>query len=492
MTNWRKAIGLVLLITATIGFSYRAHDRAGGWMPVPWVDESSFAWPSIAFSESGTLVAPQANPERAAFWMPPGYYLLSATVYHFAGFSPLTMRGIAWAFSILYFLILTHWLYHARWPLECTILAAGFMLNAFFVVMGNVGRMEPIVLSLCLAAYWLIHQEKPWQGFALMGLLMLVHPYAGMFGAFGLLAVLVTVPSSLKQFGRLDALSLVVAAIPWLLYLAYVTHNLPGFSSDMAAQAEGHHEMLAIDRGVDASISTLALSCRALFMNKFTPVLGACVVLAGLVWHFDRPSLLLLMFGMACLLIRMLGAEQWYVVLAVNAILIWLLVAIRFVRNVLLPRLAAPLRLPARLALIGIVIAGSVYGGLIPNPLHYPDNLRWWECSMTAEPYMTKEDSSAVLLALSKIPGLTPASRVEFKPRGESLWFYPASKDQFMTHAPLFTKLKPDFQVVHLHPKLMPLFPDLNINTNNAILLHSRGKHQWYLKQPSPGKVSGR
>lgn len=484
MTNWRKMIGLVFLIAAIVVLSFRAHERAGGWMPVPWVDESSFAWPSIAFSETGSFVAPQANPERAAFWMPPGYYVLTGAIYHFTGFSPAIMRGIAWAFSMLYFLILMHWLYHAKWPVECMVLAAGFMLNGFFVVMGNVGRMDPTVLSLCLGAYWLIHQQRPWQGLALMGALMLVHPYAGMFGAFGLLSFLLSNPVSLRRFGRIDAASLIVAAVPWVLYLVYVTHNLPDFTHDMAKQSEGHHEMLAIDRGVAPTISALALTGRALLMSKFTPVLGACVVLGLLVWRFDRQALPLLAFGTACLVIRMLGAEQWYVVLAVNGILLWLLVAVRFCTTIVLPRLFARLRTPVRVAQIGVLVVGCIIGGLIPKPQHYPEDLRWWECAMSpTDPYMTKTDEAAVLAALSKVEGVGRTSRVEFKPRGESLWFYPASKGQLTTHAPLFTNVKADWQVVHIHPKLMPIFPDLNIKTNSAILLHSRGEHAWYLKR---------
>lgn len=484
MKAWRMLV-VAAVVFLTVVLSWRVHVRADGWMPVPWIDESTFAWPAIAFAETGSLVAPQANPDRAPFWMPPGYYLISGSIYRIVGYSPDVMRNTAWCFCLLFFLILTHWLYHEKWPLACIAIAACFMLNGFFVVMGNIGRMEPIVLSACLGAYWIIHKGRPWLGFSLIAAMGLVHPYSAMFCVFALLVTLTVNWRCLKRFTRWDGLAVAAAVVLWGMYVAYIGCHWQSFVSDMADQAAGHHEMLALDCGGDKESPGWLLSIKALLTGKYTPILIGGALLGIALWRFDPAALPLLAFGLACLVIRVLGAEQWYVVLAVNGILLILLVLFRLAVNLILPRLPAISRIPLQVAVLAVIAVVLSRVGLVPRPADYPGNLRWWMCSMQpkGDPYITADDKALILASLAKEEGISSGTRVEVLPRGEGLWFYPESKDQFLIHAPLFTKIQAEWQLIHRHPALLPIFPELDLGPDEAARIHTRGAHEWYLRR---------
>ena len=63
------------------------HAGASLTFPIPWPDEASAMWPAIAIERTGSLFAPQLNPERDVLWMPPGYMVVSGLIFKVFGFS---------------------------------------------------------------------------------------------------------------------------------------------------------------------------------------------------------------------------------------------------------------------------------------------------------------------------------------------------------------------------------------------------------------------
>jgi hypothetical protein len=198
---------------------------------------------------------------------------------------------------------------------------------------------------------------------------------------------------------------------------------------------------------------------------------------------FDRGRLVLLAFGLPGLIVRMVGAEMWYVALGVNAILIWIVVATGMAVSMVIPRI----RLwPAWIgrALLFVVVAGvCAVAGLLPVARHYPEGLTWWALRLERNnAYMTTADTDAILKGISARCATGAPVRIEILPSGDSLYFYPKSKGMFTIHAPLFCGLRAEWLLVHLAPGLESVFPGLASSARGGEIIHRRGDHTWSLR----------
>jgi hypothetical protein len=136
-----------------------------------------------------------------------------------------------------------------------------------------------------------------------------------------------------------------------------------------------------------------------------------------------------------------------------------------------------------RVALFVLVAGACAVAGLLPMTPRYPEGLKWWALRLERrEPYMTAADVAAVVDAVSSRHSAGPRARIEVVPTGDGLWLYPASKDRFTTHAPLFCDVPAHGLLVHVAPGLDTAFPKLASRTRGATLIHRRGEHRWYLK----------
>jgi hypothetical protein len=352
--------------------------------------------------------------------------------------------------------------------------------------MGNVGRMDALVLALCLAGYRLIHHGRAWRGLALIAATVVVHPYALVFGAMGLLAVLVASPSQFRTINRGDILVMALASLPLVAYAAYALHHWQWFMMDMGAQANGHHDMLRRDLGLSGEWSGFALACRAVCAPKSVALLTAFAALGGLAAWRDRSKIVLLLFGAACLIIRIFGAEMWYVALSVNAILLWTLTAIWLMDNILYRRLSQSLARALRGLQFAAIVAVFSAVGMLPAVGEYPYRLQWGGMRIVpGDDYTTTDDIQAIVDAVARTPGITATTRVAFSPSADGLLFYPASRGAFMTHSPGFFTNTPDWKVMHLYPgvDVRKLYGEVVTRpaSNAPPAIHSRGGHAWYL-----------
>ena len=152
------------------------HAVASLTFPIPWPDEASFMWPAIALERTGSLFAPQLNPERDVLWMPPGYMVVSGLLFKVFGFSLSFARALSCAYLLASFVLLVRLTGRLRlapmWPPLC----AAFLLSQHWVFAGNVARMEALVVLMACGGFLLLAQRRLTSGALLLGLTPLVHP----------------------------------------------------------------------------------------------------------------------------------------------------------------------------------------------------------------------------------------------------------------------------------------------------------------------------
>src|SRR5205814_10396522 len=85
-SRWPDAVYALVLAVFGVSFLWlrKVHELS---YPVPWPDEGSFLWPTLAFRDHASLFAPELFPTREVFWMPPGFMVLEGLIFKIWTFS---------------------------------------------------------------------------------------------------------------------------------------------------------------------------------------------------------------------------------------------------------------------------------------------------------------------------------------------------------------------------------------------------------------------
>jgi len=476
--NHARLFVSLFAVAVVIVLSAFAHSRAAFYLPHPWPDESAFVWPAIAFQEENTFLAPQVNPERPLMWMPPGYYAVVGLLLKVTGFSFVKVRWISWAFSVVAYLALLYFFKDRKTWYAYLVLISLTFLNVFFLVMGNVARMESLLVSVVLVGFLFLQCSRPWEGLSILAGSVLIHPnglfFCALAGLWSIWKFKFTWPKPClsAKFLICGVLVLVIG------YGVYVLGNWNGFMTDMKWQ-------YASKTGHD--FSELWLSARYIAMMLAYLLLFFVAVI------FTRDLLLQVLFGMACLLIRLVGNEMWYAVYVSIALLILLCTMLDLIRK-LAEKIPATGSKPSKvpqvavyLSVIGMILLGGKIG-VFDLSARYPYNLKW--CDMTIKQdsqYFNSEDAG---ILLKKIREKLPAgsnSRVAFLPPADALLLYPRSKEAFHSYEGLFFSQKADLIVVHKGSMVSDWWSKTYANAVKSLklssgdIVYSRGDNDWYV-----------
>ncbi len=426
--NWL----LVVLVGGTIILSAWIHQLAGMTLPLPWDDEFSFVWPARAMAEHGTLHAPELNPERDIFWMPPGYAVALAGVFKVFGFSLPVARGFSWFCAAAALVVLVVFL--ARYPLRLltSALLCWIFVNGAFVTIGNVARMDALCLLMGAGTLLLLQRERRWAGLAIAALAILVHPNGVYFGAVAVAWILV---DRGLQWGRprgTDWVLLGIAGAAWAAYLAYVAAHWPSFQADMAMQ---------FARKARRAPWTELMTATSL------GVLGLYLVLGVLSLIRDRSRLLPLAFSGACFFLVLFGHEMWYEVF--NSLAFFLLAcSVLWALWDVLSRRRVVAVAATGLALLPMLLFFYRHG-FIEGLRGFPRDMEWgWGMRMSdGADYFTRNDAEAIAAQLERYAAPGRMLRVQFYPRGDALLADRYLPKGFLPFFPHFTETKPDILI---------------------------------------------
>ena len=462
-------------LCAALAFSAWGHVQAGLTLPIPWEDETSWLCPAIRFAQSGTLFAPELNPDRTLFWQPPGYFIGMALFVKMFGAGLEAARWVSWAFMASSLGLLA--LFLRRFPRGG--LAFFFLslcwLDSPLVCIGNIARMEGPLLFLACAGYLLCAQNRWWKGLAVLALGGLVH-FNGVYFFCGAAAAWLLQPSEWKRPARSDLLVLLPVGILWLGYAVYVGCNWNWFAADMAEQFARKS-----DRGLLANaLSWPWIGYEILYLAA-----------AATAWAKWRRGLLVVAFGAACLALYVVGQEMWYVPFQFVGIVIALWLAVAGIHALLRSIRALPRWIPG--GFYGVALPAMLvhlyFQGIVEDPRGYPRDLAWGWGMRAADSveYATADDLDRVVRALRQaLPDHEPIF-LGFDPPGDQMLYTGRLPGHVRPLFPLFTGKRPDFILVH-RSKYVPdwIARHKDSISAGAAPLHSRdGGEEWHLLRVS-------
>jgi len=428
-----KYLALVLVL----GFAQVAvHGRAGFGFPPPWIDEAQFLWQAKAVADTGTLLAPQLDPERPILWMPPGWFWVTGAALRLLGFDFAVARALSLACLLAAFALLAGLLRRLPHPHAALLLAGAFFLGRTFVAAGNIARMEALLLLAVLGGFRLLQARRIWAGLALLAAAPLVHPNGAWFLLGGLVWTWLRArgASGLPRPSRWDAAAGVALALAWLGFAAIAAGNpeafAQGFGHQLARKA-GAARLEVLGDGRVLALAALLLLARGLRRAVPDAPLLACLAVPALVAHS-------------------VGQEYWYEVFEELFYLLLSVLALE-AAAAFLSRRPALARHP-HLAFAGVWVAlllGNLAAHRVPNPIGFPGNVVWHRMRFSnGEPYLRADERASVrdfLIGLAP-PGRLP--RVRFHPAAEALFYADLDGVEIRISEPIFRERQPDWYVL--------------------------------------------
>src|SRR5258706_4881536 len=158
----------VLITVLFIAIYIKVHLIASFSFPVPWTDEAYFLWQAVAFQQHSTLYAPELNPYRCLYGHTPGHMIVSGLLFKIIGFSLSNARSISLVLVALTFVLLSRiWKMHG-YPFFVLILSGMFLLNKYFIVLGNVSRPEALLVFLIALSLYLFQKDVVYKGLTIL------------------------------------------------------------------------------------------------------------------------------------------------------------------------------------------------------------------------------------------------------------------------------------------------------------------------------------
>jgi hypothetical protein len=424
------------------------HFQASYTFPFPWPDEAHFIWQANGFAEHFTLFAPELNPDRTIFWMPPGYFIVLGIVIKLFGLSLVTVRTFSLLLMLVSIGVLAAIVRRYSAPLLSLLVAALFVLGAPFVAAGNIGRMEAVLVLLVLCAFLLLQSGRLLFGILLLALAPLVHPNGLYFLLTGIITALVCAPRPFV-WRRLSVGELVMAALvvcAWGGYALYAGLHWPDFMHDMDFQ----FQRKAVRNIKDAVIMPCSVP------------LFALVLLGGAYCWKKRLSVIFLL-GIAAPAwwVAAAGIEMWYRVFFSIAFFLLSVIALGIARHLatsgekkwLNRSLAGAVVLVA-----GFVIGWNVMSSSFGEPLVFGQTKPWYRMTSSEIPYITTTDKIAVQSRIDQMAQRVNVPVVEFYPAGDAFFFTEYAGSRVHFSYPLFTTRYPDWYVVHYSSRFTPAF----------------------------------
>ena len=202
--------------------------------PIPWPDEGSFLWPALAFRDHASLYAPEVNPEREIFWMPPGYMVLEGIIFKFWSFSLLRARFLSALFLVAAMGCLAVQMRASRARFGHALLIVVFSFAPIFQLVGNTARMESLLLLLAMLGFLLLERGRA-AGLGVLALALLVHPN-GVFALAGGVAYWTFAFRGRRRPTRSDVVTLAAVLVLWLVFALHLFRHWPEFVEDMTTQ----------------------------------------------------------------------------------------------------------------------------------------------------------------------------------------------------------------------------------------------------------------
>lgn len=222
-----------VLGAAAIGFVWteHAHDLT---FPIPWPDEGSFLWPALAFRDHASLYAPEVNPEREIFWMPPGFMVLEGIIFKVWSFSLLRARFLSALFLVAAMGCLALQVRPSRVRFGHALLIVLFSFAPIFQLVGNTARMESLLLLLGTLGFLLLDLGKA-AGLGVLALALLVHPNAA-FACGGGLVYWLFAFRGRRRLSRADIATFATVTVLCLGYAFHLSRHWAEFIEDMTTQ----------------------------------------------------------------------------------------------------------------------------------------------------------------------------------------------------------------------------------------------------------------
>lgn len=412
------------------------HARAGFAFPPPWIDEAQFLWQAKAFADGASLHAPQLHPERPILWMPPGWFVATGAMLRVLGFDFALARGLSFAALLACFALLAWLLRRLPHASAAALLAGAFFLGPAFIAVGNVARMEALLLLVALAGFASLQRGRLAQGLALLAATPLLHPNGVWFLAGGAVCAALSARASpgLARPRRADLAAWLAVAGAWLAWAALAAAHPEAFRHDLAYQ---------LARKAAAGEASVFLDGRLLSLTA----------LVGLAWGLRRElpdATLLACLAVASLAAHSIGQEYWY---EIYEQLFYLLLGVLALEATLalLARRPAAARRPrlAQALVVAVLLLANGAARRVPDPFGYPGNLVWHRMRFPqGEPYLSAEDRAFVrgfLVALAP-PGELP--RVRFHPAAEALFYADLDGREIRVDEPVFHDAEPDWYLL--------------------------------------------
>ncbi len=412
------------------------HARAGFTYPPPWIDEAQFLWQAKAVADTGTLLAPQLDPERPILWMPPGYFWVTGAAFKLLGFDFGLARALSLAALLAAFALLAGLLRGLPHPRAALLLAGAFFLGRTFVATGNVARMEALLLLGALGGFALLRGGRIWAGIALLAATPLVHPNGAWFLVSG--GVWIWLQArwgvGLPRPSGLDLAAGLATALAWLAFAVLAASDLEAFAQGFAyqlARKAGAARLEVLGDGRVLALAALLVLARLLRREVPDATLLACLALPALVAHS-------------------VGQEYWYEVFEELFYLLLSTLALA-AAGLWLARRPTPVRHP-RLALAGVLAAlllGNLASHRVPDPFGFPSNVVWHRMRFSeGEPYLRGDERAFVrdfLVGLAP-PGELPW--VRFHPAAEALFYADLDAVEIRVSEPIFREHRPDWYLL--------------------------------------------
>jgi hypothetical protein len=414
------------------------HIRAGFSFPPPWIDEAQFLWQAKAVADTGTLLAPQLDPERPILWMPPGWFWAMGAAFKMLGFDFALARALSLGCLLGAFALLAGLLRGLPHPSASLLLAGAFFLGRTFVATGNVARMEALLLLAVLGGFTLLRKERIWPGLALLAASPLVHPNGVWFLAGGAAWVWLWARRrhSLPGPDALGIAVLLAVALAWLAFAALVAAHPEEFAQGFAyqlARKAGAARLELLGDGRLLALAALLLLAHRLRREVPDAVLLACLAVPALLAHS-------------------IGQEYWYEVFEELFYLLLSLLALAAAGVWLAGRPA--LARHSRLATAGVVfllLLANLAAHRVPNPVGFPGNLVWHRMRVSdGEPYLRGDERAFLRGFLTRLapPGSLP--RVRFHPAAEALFYADLDGVEIRVSEPVLREQQHDWLLVRI------------------------------------------
>lgn len=494
-----------LAFLLAIGYLW-IHQKASFFCPAPWPDEGQFLWPAISFQRSNTLFAPQINPDMTIMWMPPGYMVWHGLIFKFTGVSLHLVRWLSAVYILggMYFLLRTIMPYGLRWI--ALYLTGVFLLSKWFILSGNMARMEGLVILMVGASFFLLEKKHHYKALALLSVSPLVHPNALYFCLGGGLYFLYRIyrhPEE-RKCSIVDMLLMLIPVGLWSAYFVHIGFHWREFLAHMPLQFTWKKQMFNLQGG---------LLWEFLKPSQFmgVAVLFACVLY---IRRKGLPLYLLVVFAASAkVLVFTAAGEQYGVYDALFSLIVFVLVILTLLHALLEKRLPSRVRYAA----LGIALAGLTGAGYAMDQLGIPTD-SWSRASVfgrippTGDVYISAEEEGYIrdFIASLRFP---KSIRIQFYPESEALLFHDVEGEKIrLNHPTFYERVDPvtkwtvyktvaDVHIVHLskhmperlyqqtaiHVGIMSLIPLPESDLGRLPLLHRRdGTESWHYFISSP------